>query len=355
MRIAYLTQIAVAAESGPLRKTAEQIACWQQFGHQVALFPITRRPELWPGLAALDVRPIAVAGRLARFLSAGRIADQVARFRPDLVYLRFASFYPHVARLGRRFPLAVEVNTLDLSEFRRQLPLAHWLFHLATRRLVFRAAKGIVALSREIAQQPEFQGLPVLVLANGIDFRRYGEPPPAAVGDAPRLVFVGHAGQPWHGVDKLLTLARLLPDCRFDVVGYGPADLCLPLPANLTAHGFLPLPRYEALMAQADIAVATLAYHRIAMREGSPLKLREYLAMGLPSITAFADTDFPAGAPFLLRLYNTADNIAPALAEIRAFVAAWRGRRVPRQALAHLDIVEKERQRLAFLGDLAQR
>jgi glycosyltransferase involved in cell wall biosynthesis len=355
MRIAYLTQIDMAGESGPLRKTAEQLTRWQEAGHAVALFPLLRQPRLWDGLAGLDVRPLVHASRLERIRAAPRIAVRVVAYRPDVVYLRFASFYPHIWLIGRRLPMVAEINTLDVAEFRRQLPLAPWLYHVATRRLVFHAATGFVALSREIARQPEFSRRPTLVLANGIDFRRYGELRPGTDGKTPRLVFVGHAGQPWHGVDKLVALARLAPDWRFDVVGYGPGDLPQPLPANLAAHGPLPLPRYLALLAEADVAVATLAYHRIAMREGSPLKLREYLAMGLPSITAFTDTDFPDGAPFLLRLANTEDNIAGALPEIRAFVAAWRGRRVPRQALAHLDIAEKERQRLAFLDDLANR
>ena len=103
------------------------------------------------------------------------------------------------------------------------------------------------------------------------------------------------------------------------------------------------------ILGQAHIGIASLALHRKKMQEASPLKLREYLAAGLPSITAYRDTDFPDGAPFLLELPNTADNIPENLQAIDSFVDSQAGHRVPRGSIAHLGMREKEAARLAFL------
>jgi hypothetical protein len=85
------------------------------------------------------------------------------------------------------------------------------------------------------------------------------------------------------------------------------------------------------------------------MTEASTLKVREYLMAGLPVILAHRDTDFPDGAPFMLELPNRPDAVGSHRDAIAAFVAAWKGRRVPRAEVAHLDLEAKEARRLRFL------
>ena len=54
------------------------------------------------------------------------------------------------------------------------------------------------------------------------------------------------------------------------------------------------------------------------------------------------------GPNFLLRIPNTPDNVETHIDAIRDFVARWKGRRVPRRELEHLDHEHKEQQRLEF-------
>lgn len=70
------------------------------------------------------------------------------------------------------------------------------------------------------------------------------------------------------------------------------------------------------------MAVSSLALHRDGLNEASPLKTREYLVAGVPVLTAYRDTDFLRGAPFLLQLPNVEDNVLPHLAEIDALCNA---------------------------------
>jgi hypothetical protein len=88
------------------------------------------------------------------------------------------------------------------------------------------------------------------------------------------------------------------------------------------------------------------------MQEACPLKTREYLAYGLPVVIGYKDTDFPRGEDFLLQLPNREDNVRQELPAIREFVLRWKGKRVPRDAIAHIDGVTKELARLEFFSSL---
>ncbi|MFN3692462.1 MAG: hypothetical protein ACK4R7_06185, partial [Fervidobacterium sp.] len=74
-------------------------------------------------------------------------------------------------------------------------------------------------------------------------------------------------------------------------------------------YGMLFLDKYTPIMQQADIGISTLAPYRKKMNEASPFKVREYSALGLPVIIGYKDTDLPDGAPFILQIPNTEDNI----------------------------------------------
>jgi hypothetical protein len=125
-------------------------------------------------------------------------------------------------------------------------------------------------------------------------------------------------------------------------------DVSQPVPPNLHMHGFLERQDYEPLFVQADVAVGTLAMHRIQVDERSTLKFGEYMAYGLPTIIAYHDTNLPETSPYVLQIPNTPDNIETHLEAIRQFVADMRGVRVPRDHVAHMDVRQKEAARLAF-------
>jgi glycosyltransferase involved in cell wall biosynthesis len=189
----------------------------------------------------------------------------------------------------------------------------------------------------------------VSVFPNSIDLAGY--PSLAAPENpSPRLIFIGSPGLAWAGVDKIARLASHFPSWCFDVVGPGREELS-GAPANVVIHGLLDRAEYLPIMAQADAAIGPLALHRKGLSEASALKVAEYLAYGIPVILGTAEAAFPEGAPFLLQLPNSEDNVDIATDEIRAFVERWRGRRVVRGAVSAIDSMLVERGRLsAILG-----
>jgi glycosyltransferase involved in cell wall biosynthesis len=220
-------------------------------------------------------------------------------------------------------------------------------YHTATRGKFFALCRGLVTPTEELAALYRPSGKSVEVIANGIDLSQF-TPLPAPNNETPRLIFIGAADNPWHGVDKIIRLARSNADWRFDLVGDKTFGQSGPLPGNLTMHGHLTAAQYEPLLAAADVAISTLALHRNGMQEAAPLKTREYLARGLPTIIGYRDTDFPEDVPFLLRIANSPDNVDDESDRMRQFVAAVRGMRVPREAIQQIDSTVKEQRRLDF-------
>jgi hypothetical protein len=89
------------------------------------------------------------------------------------------------------------------------------------------------------------------------------------------------------------------------------------------------------------------------MTEGSSLKIREYLGMGLPVFLRHTDTDFQKPPSYVLELPNDDKPITTYADRIIAFADTWASQRVPRSQIGQIDMKEKESERLKFIfGDL---
>jgi hypothetical protein len=177
---------------------------------------------------------------------------------------------------------------------------------------------------------------------------------------SPQLGFIGSPGQSWHGLDKLCILADLLSNCTIHVIGPSEAE-CISMwgraPLNVVMHGYLGAKDSSEIMSKMDVGISTLALHRKGMTEACPLKVRQYLAQGLPILAASKDTDIIEEQVFYLRLPNCEKNILPNAQKIIEFVNAAFGNAQMRQAardfaIKHLDIKSKEEKRLQFFRSI---
>jgi len=343
MKIAYVIPSNNDSEDGVLKKIAGQMRIWLQEGHEAKLFVLSRRQKVWDGIVELTEAIIFSPRQRYDVFRFGKLVQCVKQWQPDIVYIRSMIYLPFVHNLLLSLPVVVEVNTKEVSEMK--LRSKFWaLYWNMTRGLILRRARGIVTVTNEIAQELEIFKRPTVVIANGIDIQACPELPPANNLN-PRLIFIGSPNQSWHGIDKFVWLARHFTKWHFDIVGGHKLDVTLP---NLTIHPMLKKNEYMKIMESADIALGTMALHRNEMEEASTLKVREYLACGIPTIIGYRDTDFPQPVPFILQLPNTADNLQAHLNLIEKFVLQWKGRRCSRQQILHLDNSLKEKQRLHF-------
>lgn len=338
-------------ESGVRRLVLEQARTWSRLRPDVEFGLFVRCEAGAEG--AWQHEPNVVAVQSSRWGMPGRLVArewlsvQLARWRPDVVYLRHSTISPSVVALAAASPTVLGGDLDDLDELRVRSRLRYG-YMLLTRRWLLRYVRRIVVVTHEIARHPSIADsrVPVSVLPNSIDLDDY--PPLAAPANAePHLVFIGAPGLPWAGVDKVVRMAQQFPNWQFEIIGTGAESLSDP-PPNVTAHGELTRERYRPIMLRADVAIGPLALHRKNLHEASALKVAEYLAHGIPVILGCPEAAFPDGAPFLLQLPNSEDNVELSVDAIGAFVAAWRGRRVPREDISPIstDVVEGERLRL---------
>ena len=349
MRSAYLAHVNDGRRSGVLAKMGAQLAVWRDERHDARLFLYTSDDGAAARDLARDVTVGRYAGASSRLTEMTRLIRAVRAYRPDVVYLRWDLYYPPMEWLPRRPRLVVEINTDDVVEYGLGRRRHRHLYNRLTRRRVLGRAAGLVFVTGELSRAASFAGLGGrrTVIGNGVDLGRYPEQPPART-DRPTLVFVGSPGQPWQGVDKVLRLATRRPGWQFELVG--PTER--PATSNVRWHGTVPRETAVRLMGEADVGIGTLALHRKAMEEASALKLREYLAVGLPVIYGNEDRDVDPLGSWVLRLPNTETNVDDEIDRIDRFVTDTRGRRVPRSLVAHLDASAKERARLAFFREL---
>jgi hypothetical protein len=349
MKIAYVAQMDVSQESGVLKKMAAQMRAWIAEGHQVCLFALSRNEGVSAVLQGLSVETVTCSRIRHCFLQAGLLVQRVLNWQPDVVYLRFYLYYPALGKLMRALPTYLEVNSNDVSEYRQNHPRYVYFYHRATRGHLLRLARGIVSVSYEVAATLRTSQKPIIVIGNGIDLSQY------AVSQVPHnaeplLVFLGSAQHIWQGVDRILVLAENLPTWQFHLIGEMTEATQQCLLPNVHTHGYLSLEQYAPLLQAADGALGPLALYRKQMQETSAIKVCEYLAYGLPTIIGYQETNFLEPVPFLLQLPNTPADPSIYVPDIVRFVDAWRGQRVPRAEIGHLDVRVKERQRLAFLS-----
>jgi glycosyltransferase involved in cell wall biosynthesis len=351
-RIACLVHGVGGRETGVRRLILDQAAAWSDLDPRVEVGLFVRceagTEEAWRGEPHVVAVRSSRLGIVGRFVARELLSWQLTRWRPDVIYLRHSTVSPSIIALAAAFPTVIGGDLDDLDELRIRSPLRYWYARINRDRLL-RRARRIIVVTNEIARHPAIVGLhrPVSVLPNSINLAAYPELE-VAHNPSPRLIFIGSPGLAWAGVDKIARLAAHVPSWRFDLIG--PAQAELPhAPPNVILHGQLGREQYMPIMAAADVAIGPLALHRKGLSEASALKVAEYLACGIPVILGNTETAFPEGAPFLLQLPNTEDNVDASVPKVREFVEQWRGRRVARVEISAIDASVVERERLELI------
>lgn len=362
MRIAYVSlHWPRTRDSGVGKKIRSQLAAWNVRGHEARLFMHTSLHEPRSELIEAEYFFYQTSGKVKREMNriaaAQQMIEAIRRFHPDLIYLRYSIYVYPAHRLMDIAPVVEEINTNDLTQH-EGLGGMYSFYNRFTRGIFLQRVHGLVTVSRELSVSPAFAPYckPTRVIANGCkldDFPQCTAPS----NQLPRLVFIGNPGYVWHGVDKLIDLACLFSDIHIDIIGYDKLPGIERLPDNITLHGYLATHEYQQVLADADVAISSLALHRVQLEEASPLKSRECLAFGLPLVLAYVDTDLDhANCDFLLKIPNKEDNIQTHAQSIRDFAYRMRGRRADREFLKkYIDADQKEAMRLLFFEELLQK
>lgn len=221
---------------------------------------------------------------------------------PDFIYERYSLWYAGGLARARelQIPYVLEVNSPLPVEAQRYRSLVNPSLAEGIAQTLLREADALVCVSQEVAdwvveRRGHREG--VWLVPNGVDPELFQpnpgrRPEPLPPADVPLVAFSG-SFRPWHGLEDLIEavgqLRKRIPEVHVVCIGDGPqrgqieerADrLGLSDCVHFTGH--LPHDEVASWLAGADVAVAP--YPAMDDFYFSPLKIFEFLALGLPVV-----------------------------------------------------------------------
>ena len=168
-------------------------------------------------------------------------------------------------------------------------------------RVTISKAAGVIGVTQEIMDyelgRAGCLNKPSYVYPNGIVFKEMKLQDRRST-DLPELLFVANFAA-WHGLDLLLeSIARSKEKFVLHLVGEIPDSMLkLTHDPRIKVHGHMNRQQIQDISAQCWVGLASFALFRKKMNQACPLKVREYLMLGLP---VYGDTKdvFPEGAVF---------------------------------------------------------
>lgn len=223
----------------------------------------------------------------------------------DLVLFRHVTFDPFVFIFA---PLIVNRLSVHHSKEIEELKLIRkgWKGELSSRlerisgRFSLIRVLGIVGVTSEISSyENNERGLykKNLVYPNGIDIDNVIIADDKRESNVINIVFICSYFSEWHGLDILLnTINKIICPHDFNIHLIGNLteqqknDVKMnKYSFNIKCYGFLDSNQYQEVISKSDIALGSLAMFRQNLHEGSTLKVREMLAMGIPVYSGHKD------------------------------------------------------------------
>lgn len=172
---------------------------------------------------------------------------------------------------------------------------------------------GIITMTEEIAKYQLNRinkKLPYFVYPNGVDTDYISIAPDNRIGNEINIVFVASSFLPWHGLDLLLNKVSYFNYTNdkiiFHLIGNVPEIYLEQInkinskKVKIILHGYIDREKMIKVLSICDIGLASLALKRINLEEACVLKVREYLASGLPVYSASRDAGLSKEFPYFI-------------------------------------------------------
>lgn len=244
--------------------------------------------------------------------------------RYDFVVVRHMEFDPFALIFARfvrnRITVHHSKEVIELLAIRKD-----WRGRLASAlerlsgRVAVRNACGLMAVTNEVRLFQKSarclpEDFPSHNFPNGIAVNQVAVLKDNRSSESYQIAFVAGTFAPWHGLDVLLEVIESfdklkwrIADITLHLIGSVPHDYDEQIrrindgysPFCILVHGRKEQAEYRQLLDRCDGAIGSLAMHRIELTEGSTLKVREMLALGLPVFSGHVDTAIPKDFPYM--------------------------------------------------------
>lgn len=257
----------------------------------------------------------------------------------DVLLLRYIAADPFQCLFLKRCQITAYTvhHTKEMEEIlsvRSGYGLLKALIETLCGRLALKSCSGIVGVTTEIAEwqyrRAGFPKIPIFTYPNAA-------PDIAAVASDERrtphevLFVASNLDAPWHGLDLLL---KSISSCSrlfvLHVIGKASEKVARMLNSDrrIHYHGAMSATEIPLVAARCTVGISGLAQDRRGLRQACTLKVREYLALGLPAYSNYEEifpSDFPYyrnGIPNMLSILRFADEVCGVSREdVRA--TAW--------------------------------
>ncbi|MDY6937732.1 MAG: glycosyltransferase family 4 protein, partial [Cyanobacteriota bacterium] len=259
-------------------------------GHRVTLLLGEKpHPSAEEIARAEGIRLLPISANRWRYTS---LDSELDRAGPDIVH-QHSVFIPKQATLGRtleRYGIPYAITPHGGLNFHRS-PVKKWLYSALLEKRRFERAAAITVLTPQEeatvkAFVPHYRGT-IRWMPNPIRFPSASDATWQGNIQARQLIYLGRFDVLHKGIDRMVAIARLLPEFTFNLYGTPESKtqkrldrLQQQLPDNVRFHQ----PVYEARKAQV-LANASL-YVQTSRWEGFPISIAEAMSLGIPCATS---------------------------------------------------------------------
>lgn len=323
MKVLYISNHDLTVDSGVTFKIKNQVKAWKQLDTDVLIFSV-RGLKVFNADGEL-VNSFSNSNKylsrhtLFTFLFGHIFSLWIAfRFKPDIIYSRSFLFSPFYLIMQVLFPTVIEINGDDEKELRQHNKVL-FLYNHIFRPFHILASQALVCISNELKTRFIQFKKPIWVTGNAVSDSVIQFDKSLRL-DSHRINIglTGTDKQNWHGIDKAVEYVRIHKKFHLHIIGVQGAN-----EENITFYGKVSNEINMTVLNSCHVCFSSLALHRKGMSEASPLKSREYLALGKPFIYAYNDTDldqYLIHSPFLLKISNHENNIETNFHEITNFI-----------------------------------
>jgi hypothetical protein len=317
LEIAYIAYASIMEQTGVFEKILCQVEALQSLGHKVQLIIID-------SMSASDVsynvninvicNKFAKLGILSRYIFQlfvpNKLEQTLNLIRPDIIYFRYPLYLPFIGKVlyETKVPIVMEINGNPLDELQAKKDKLIYFIEKNKGGSLLNVANGFVGVSKEstrYALQCINKNIPHIIIGNGVDCNKIQFLNYYPENNCYNIVYIGNRTV-WAGIDRLIIPLTKDKTIKLHLFGKGweddPNIKSLINNGQVINHDYVPSSELDSLLNVIDVGLGPLACHRKGFREATPLKVRRYLAHGIPVVIGYNDLDIYNEYEFVLKV-----------------------------------------------------